>query len=79
MESKPTKEELRQRFKQKMFEKSLGRNTRKAQEKIFNDSLNKLGIDKDKLKNDLEQVNKQQTTNNNANENTVEIKLAKQN
>lgn len=79
MESKPTKEELRQRLKQKMFEKSLGRNTRKAQEKIFNDSLNKLGIDKDKLKNDLEQVNKQQTTNDSANENTAEIKLAKQN
>ena len=79
MESKPTKEELRQKLKQKMFEKSLGRNTRKAQEKIFNDSLNKLGIDKDKLKNDLDQVNKQQNMNDSANENTAEIKLVKQN
>tara|TARA_B110000977_G_C11006625_1_gene466017 strand:+ start:606 stop:842 length:237 start_codon:yes stop_codon:yes gene_type:complete len=75
MESKTTKEELRQRLKQKVFEKSLGRNTRKAQEKIFNDSLNKLGIDKDKLKNDLERVNKQQTTNDSTNENNAEIKL----
>ena len=53
------REALRRKLRQKLGEKKITRGTRKTQEKIFEKSLKKMGLDKDRFKKDLEAVKKQ--------------------
>ena len=54
-----SKEELRQKLREKIGEKKINRNKKQSKETILKNTLGKMGIDSVKLKEDLEKVNKE--------------------
>ena len=53
------RDELRSKLKIKLGDKRLNRSSKMKKEVVIDKNLKKLGIDKDKLKNDIEAVKKQ--------------------
>ena len=53
------REELRKKLREKILHRQISRGPRETQEKILEKTLATLGVDKDKLKADLEAVRKQ--------------------
>jgi hypothetical protein len=53
------KNDLRERLKAKIEDKCMGRSSKKVKETVLNKTLKHFGIEKDKLKADLDAVKKQ--------------------
>ena len=52
------REELRNRLKAKIGEKKISRSTKETKDQILGKTLKQIGIDKEKLKKDIENVKK---------------------
>lgn len=55
----PSREELRKKLKTKIEGKQIDRLDKKSRTKILDDSLKNMGIDKERLLQDIKEVNKQ--------------------
>lgn len=55
----PSREELKKKLKSKIEDKQLNRLDKKSRNKILDDSLKNMGIDKERLLQDIKEVNKQ--------------------
>ena len=53
------KDKLKEKLKEKMQLLKLKRSTKKVRDTFVDNKLKKIGIDKDKLKHDMEQIKKQ--------------------
>lgn len=53
------KDNLKDKLKEKMQLLKLKRSTKRSRDTFVDNKLKKIGIDKDKLKNDMEQIKKQ--------------------
>jgi len=53
------KDKLKYKLKEKMQLLKLKRSTKRSRDTFVDNKLKKIGIDKDKLKNDMEQIKKQ--------------------
>lgn len=53
------KDNLKEKLKEKMQLLKLKRSTKRSRDTFVDNKLKKIGIDKDKLKNDMEQIKKQ--------------------
>ena len=53
------KDNLKEKLKEKMQLLKLKRSTKRSRDTFVDNKLKKIGIDKDKLKNDIEQIKKQ--------------------
>ncbi len=57
METK--RQKLRQKLRAKIGESRISRSSKKSKEKVLENTLKKMGLDKDKLKADIEALKKQ--------------------
>ena len=58
-DSKPSKEELKKKLHEKLQYKRIARSGKKRQENMLDKTFKEMGIDKEKFKQDLENVKKQ--------------------
>jgi hypothetical protein len=63
-----SKEDLRKKLRDRIGEKKINRNKKQSKETILKNTLAKMGIDSEKLKEDLEKVNKENGFSININE-----------
>ena len=59
MPKSSNREELKKKLKEKLVENKISRSSKVAREVILEKSLKTMGIDKDKMKKDLDAVKKQ--------------------
>ncbi len=53
------RQKLRQKLRAKIGESRISRSSKKSKEKVLGNTLKKMGLDKDKLKADIEALKKQ--------------------
>lgn len=52
------RQELRNKLRERIVERQIGRSSKENKEKILTDTLQSMGIDKEKFKKDLEAIQK---------------------
>jgi hypothetical protein len=63
-----SREDLRKKLRDRIGEKKINRNKKQSKETILKNTLAEMGIDSEKLKEDLEKVNKENGFSININE-----------
>jgi hypothetical protein len=53
------RDELRKKLREKLDVKKIERSSKKTKDSILKDTMEKMGVDSDKLRQDLEKVNKE--------------------